>query len=174
MEKSTTKSKIVTNVEKEINQVVKKIKKWTRKELQCLIDDKKKQDSKPLIVPINDRLILVGNYAIQHISNQWHMIYRYNDKELVFGNKKAAILYAICCQTSKFALSDQILQCDQDINRLDIEIQRLQQRFDISTKKGNAIHMDLYSSKQSQANARLMNKKNQLEKILDMAKYFNR
>lgn len=174
MGKSTTKNKIVTNVEKEIDQVVKKIKKWTRKELQRLIDDKKKQDPKPLIVPINERLILVGNYAIQNIANQWHMIYRYNDKEIIFINKKAAILYAICCQTSKFTLSDQILRYDQDIDRLGIEIHRLQQRFDASLKKGKTGYIDLYLSKQQEASARLINKKNQLEKILDMAKYFNR
>lgn len=171
MEKFTTESKSI--VEKAVKQAVKKIKHWTRKELFNLIDRQKKQDSRPLIVPIGDTLVLVGNYAIRQIGSHWHMIYRYNDQELIFTNRHAAIFYAICSQTRRWQIADQLLNYDQDINRLIVEESRLKSRLIGAEKKNNYNLKDLYFNRYQETVSQLNQRRMLLEKTLKLAKYSN-
>lgn len=171
MEKFNTESKSI--VEQAVRQAVKKIKHWTRKELFKLIDTQKKQDPRPLIVPIGNNLFLVGNYAIRQINNDWHMIYRYSDQELIFVNKHAAIFYAICNQTQRWQLADQLLNYDQDINRLIVEEGRLKLRLFEANKKKNYAMKDLYFNRYQETITQLAQRRMLMEKTLKLAKYCN-
>lgn len=171
MEKLPTESKSI--VEQAVAQAVKKIKHWTRKEIFTLIDIQKKQDRRPLIVPIGANLFLVGNYAVRQIDNHWHMIYRYNDDELVFTNRHAAMFYAICNQTQRWQIADQLLNYDQHINRLIVEEGRLKTRLLSAGNKKNYTLKDHYYNRYQETLAQLSQNRMLLEKTLKLAKYCN-
>lgn len=157
-------------IEKAVGQAVKHIKNWTKQELANILAQGAKS-SQPLIVPLDDHAFIVGNYAIQNINNMWHMIYRYNDQELVFINRQAAIFYAILNQKRRYEQAEQILKIDQDIDRLSIELARLRVRLKNCSGKGSS--RDLYIHRYQEVVLQLSNKKSLLEKSLKMAKYYN-
>lgn len=171
MEKLPTESKLI--VEQAVAQAVKKIKNWTRKEIFNLVDIQKKKDNRPLIVPIRADLFLVGNYAIRQLDNLWHMIYRYNDDELIFVDKQAAVFYAICSQTQRWQIADQLLNYDRHINRLIVEEGRLKIRLLNAGNKNNYNLKDLYYSRHQETLAQLSQHRMLLEKTLKLAKYCN-
>lgn len=171
MGKFTTESKLI--VEQAVVKAVAKIKSWTKKELQALLSTQIRSNQKPLIVPIADNLMIVGNYAIQQIKGQWHMIYRYNDVEMQFANQQAAIFYAICSQSKRYVIADQLLKYDQEINRLIVEVERLKYRLSQAEKKKNFHNRDLYSSRYQESLVQLRSRRHLLEKTLKLAKYTN-
>ena len=156
-------------IEQAVGHAVKHIKNWTKQELANLLANSKSKQ--PLIVPLNDHAFIIGNYALQYTNNMWHMIYRYNDQELVFGNRHAAIFYAILSQKNRYELAEQILKVDQDIIRLTVELDRLRLRLKNSSgKHGNRT---LYLHRYQEVVLQLNNKGSLLEKSLKMAKYYN-
>lgn len=171
MEKSniTDKSTIEQAINQALGQVVKQVKHWTRKELVNILDQQRKQDQ-PLIVPLGSNCYLIGNYAIRPYQDHWLMIYRYNDQELVFANKTAAIFYAVCQQRGRTQLADQIYTYDNACVRLSRDHTRFRQRLEHSQQRGHG-SQDLYRSRYLETQAQLRHQQQLLEKSLKMAKY---
>jgi hypothetical protein len=169
MDKSNTVNK--QTVEQAILDAVKHIKNWTKQELSNLLARHKFSKDTILIIPIGHAGYLIGNYALRHVSNEWHMIYRYNDQELVFHNRNAAMFYAICQQTSRISLADQIYNYDQQVHRLDREVDHFRIRIKRSSKKRERDIKQLYDSRYQESVLKLKHARFLLEKTLQMAKY---
>lgn len=171
MEKLDTVNKYT--VEQAVTEAVKHVKKWTRRELSTILAEYRPGRSPPLIIPLNDTVFLIGNYAICSDNQIWNMIYRYNDEELEFVNRNAAIFYAVCMQTKRGYLANIIKKHDEEINRLIIEEERLKQRLSHAGRKKNYYNLDLYNNKYQNIRARLRHSRSLLEKNLKHAKYSN-
>ena len=161
-----------SQVEKAVLQAVKHVKTWTRKELQSLLSKNSAKHDPPLIIELNNSLYLIGNYAINRWDNCWHMIYRYNDDEIVFTSRQAAILYAVCQQSNRYELANLILKNDQDISRLTIKTEQYRLRLEQVNRK-NRNNLDLYQSRLVESRCQLRYSQFLLEKNLKLAKYFN-
>lgn len=171
MDKSTTLNK--SKVDQAVQYAVKHVKSWTREELRKILSAKPIKNELPLIIQMGDHGYIIGLYAIKHENNLWHMIYRYSDEELVFANKHAAIFYAVCNQSNRTLIADQIKNYDEDINRLIVEVDRLNQRLKQAIKRKNSVNIDLYRSRYEHAVAQLKSRQFRLEKTLKSAKYMN-
>jgi len=161
-------------VEQAVDEAVRRVKHWTRKELEILLNRKNSQEKIPIIVQIDKHCFLVGNYACLNKDDHWYLIYRNNDQELQFQEKNSAVFYAICYQTNRYQLAEQILKYDNDILRLKIKADLYRMRYDksIKTKK----HTDagnIYSCRYYETRARILRAQGLLEKSLKLAKYFN-
>lgn len=171
MDKSDTVNKYT--IEQAVLEAVKHVKKWTRRELSTILAKYRPGRSTPLIIPLNDAVFLIGNFAICSENQIWNMIYRYNDEELEFVNRNAAIFYAVCMQTNRSHLANIIKKYDEEINRLIIEEERLKQRLVQASSRKNHHNMDLYNNKYQNIRARLKHRRSLLEKNLKHAKYSN-
>lgn len=160
-------------VEQAVLQAVKHVKKWTRRELSLLLAAYRPSKSTPLIIPLNEKVLLIGNYALLNDNKIWHMIYRFNDQELDFVDKNAAIFYAVCMQTNRIYLANVIQKYDEEINRLIVEEERLKYRIGQSMRKKNHTNLDLYTNRYQNTRARLKQCRSLLEKNLKHAKYSN-
>lgn len=169
MDKSSTVNK--QTIEQAIIEAVKHIKNWTKLELKNILAQQRFSKDNILIIPIGQSGFLIGNYALRHVDKEWHMIYRYNDIELVFYNRNAAMFYAICQQTNRINLADQILNYDQQVNRLDIESNYFRIRIKRSERKKDPQLKYLYASRYQESILKLQHAKFLLEKTLDLAKY---
>lgn len=169
MEKSNTVSK--QQIEQAVNQAVGYIRHWTKQELANILDTKNKQNL-PLIVPFKNGYI-VGNYALKNVNNHWHLIYRYNDNELVFAAKDSAVMYAVCSQSNKTNLAEMILKADQDLARVEVKLEYYSAKLRHLRKKKNYYAVDLYASRYTECKTQQQSKKTLLEKNLKLAKYFN-
>jgi hypothetical protein len=169
MDKSNTVNK--QTIEQAIVDAVKHIKNWTKQELKHLLAQNRFSKDNILIIPIGTAGYLIGNYALRQVNNEWHMIYRYNDIELIFYNRNAAMFYAICQQTHRIPLADQIYCYDQQVNRLDIEAAQFKIRIKQSQNKKNSDQLELYASRHQETTLKLRHARFLLEKTLDLAKY---
>lgn len=171
MDKSITLNK--SKVDQAVQYAVKHVKSWTREELRKILSLKPIKNERPLIIQIGEHGYIIGRYAIKHENNLWHMIYCYSDEEFVFTNKHAAIFYAVCYQSNRILIADQIKNYNEDINRLIVEVDRLNQRLKQAIKRKNSVNIDLYCSRYEHALAQLKIRRFQLEKTLKSAKYMN-
>lgn len=164
-------SNVKQEIDQAVKQAVKHVRAWSRREISSLLDQNR--DSKPLIVPVGQQGYLIGNYAVREYQQDWYLIYRYSDQEYQFTSRESAFMYAICQQTRRGYLADQILKNDQDINRCKIEVDRFQFRLKQAMKKRNSHLIDLYRSRHQESCAQLNHHRFLLEKNLKLAKYFN-
>jgi hypothetical protein len=171
MDKSTTINK--SKIEEDIKHAVRHVKNWTRKELKKFLSIPRSRHDLPLIIKIGNYGYIIGNYAIKQVDDCWHMIYNYSDNTMVFVNKRAAIFYAVCSQVGRNTLADEIKNCDEDINRFIIEVDRLKLRLQQAIKRKNSTNIDIYRSCYDQAQAQLKARQFRLEKTLKLAKYVN-
>lgn len=170
MEKSPTINK--PEIEQAVKQAVKKIRRWTKQELGFLLQQIRPSKQPPIIIPLSDRGYLIGNYAIMIVDNRWHMIYRYSDQELVFETRAAAIMFAVCNQTSRYQLAKQIQHYDENINRLNVKADEYRNRIKQKTNKSHNAK-DLYVSRYHETKAQINYNRFLLEKTLKLAKYYN-
>lgn len=166
MEKFSIENKLI--VEHAVEQAVDLVKSWTRQELENLVSKNNIKKKQLLILPLGKHGFIIGNYALKPVEDQWYMLYRYHDKELVFKHKNAAMFYAICQSLGNNKLAEQLLGYDQEINRLNVEADRLKQRIERKNK-----NYDLYLNRYYQTRAQLQQKRFLLEKSLKLAKYNN-
>jgi hypothetical protein len=169
MDKSNTVNKQI--IEQAIIEAVKHIRYWTKKELSNLLVQHRFSKDNILIIPVGTSCFLVGNYAIRKHNNEWHMIYRYNDNELKFQSRNAALFYSICMQTNRQQLADLIYTQDQHVNRLSIETDRYQIRLKHLSRNKNLDLRQLYTSRHDDSKLKLKHARFLLEKSLTIAKY---
>lgn len=169
MDKSNTANKQI--IEQAIIEAVKHIRQWTKKELSNLLVKHRFSKDNILIIPIGGSGFLVGDYAIRKHNDEWHMIYRYNDNELKFQSRNAALLYSICMQTNRSQLANLIYIQDQYVDRLSIETYRYQTRLKHLGRSKNLDLRHLYTSRHENSKLKLKHARFLLEKSLTIAKY---
>jgi len=168
MDKSHIANK--SQIEQAVRQAVQHIRTWTRSELRKLLAKPRGKTETPIIIPLGSRGFLVGDYAMLQTNSIWHMIYRYNDEELEFVDRDAAIFYAVCQQTNRIVMAEQLYKYDQNINRLNVKADQFKSRL---TRTRSHVTKDLYASRYSETMAQLKRNQFLLEKTLNLAKYFN-
>lgn len=171
MDKSIIANK--STIEQAVRAEVRRVRTWTRKELQALLDKTNADRQKPIIVPLGNAGFLIGNYAIRRNHDSWSMIYRYNDRELEFTDQESALLYAVLQQIGRGEVADQLLVHDQNITRLTQETQRFRLRYQQASQRRNTHQQDLYSCRYNHTQMQLQHHRQLLAKTLKMAKYYN-
>lgn len=168
MEESSTDVKQA--VDAAIKEAVSQVRKFTKTQLKNLI--RAPDNKKPLIIPIGQDGYVIGNYAIKIYKNYWYVKYFYDDREIVFANRQAALFYALSQHKRRYALADSILQYDQDIERLEIESNLFQLLLSKAKKNKNQSSAAIYSSRLVEVKHLLNIKRNLLAKSLKTAKYY--
>jgi len=171
MDKSHIENK--SQIEQAVKLAIRHVREWTRSELRTILSKPRVRTEIPIIIPLGPRGFLVGDYAMLQTGSVWNMIYRYNDQELEFVERDAAIFYAVCQQTNRLSMAEQLYKYDQNINRLNVKVEQFKTRLERASRNRNSNAKDLYVSRHSETVAQLKRNQFLLEKTLNLAKYFN-
>ena len=172
MAKSRTQKKFVKKsqapVTRELtNAAADYIKDWTTRELGRL-----KQDKSPVCVPIKNGF-MIGLYQIKLNANKTCDLLDHN-QEFVhrFENKISAILYAIYITKKRYYQADEILLCDQLINKCYTDMLSLRDTIEKAKKRQDYITVDTRMPRLEIAETRLNLARDRMSKIHNIAKYY--
>jgi len=160
MAKSTTK-----NAQAEFD--VEKIQRFTQQELARLTDT-------PSELPVCYQLgtdVLVGKYKVQKINDRcWRVVDR--DQQLFdFFSRKDAIYYCIALHKQQTQLAKDILECDNQLNRLDFDASLYRLRYKKAQETGDTWGEEYYSARYTETMDRIEQAKKEIKKNLNLAKY---
>lgn len=172
--KSKAKSNLtperLAEVEQGIAQAVRYIDDWKRREIANLAT--KQQTDIPICVPIKKDAYLVGKYGVKRVNKIWHVIDSVTEKEEYFSRRSSAVAYALCIQTRHIKLAKEILTHDSDVIRLSEHLDVYKLKANRARSKKDYWRVDHFNILASRAEYQLEDAKNQLEKSMDLAKYF--
>lgn len=179
MAKSSTKRKYkikpvpeqVEQLEHSIKQAVQYINDWQRKELLSIAINKQ-PGSLPVCVPIKKDAYLVGSFGLKRTGRLWEVTSPSNDKVLHFSRRLSGLVYLLCLQTNYGKLAREILQHDNKVVQLLENIELFKHGLEKSRRKQDWWRYDHFTNLLSNAEFRLEDAKNQLEKSIVLAKYF--
>jgi hypothetical protein len=149
-----------------IDLAIHKINHWARSELNYI----RYVLDKPILIPINNKLWIIGNYAIQHIDTHKYKVTR--DKEIVhtFYSKQAAVFYTALTKIKQYRLADGLLYADIKVARLYDECEFYSKKINSPGKK-DSFKLDLWLSRYNNVRMKLSPARNDLEKRITSAKY---
>lgn len=179
MAKSSTKRKYrtkpapeqVEQIETGVDRAVKYIASWQRQELLSLALSQKTGDL-PVCVPIKKDTYIVGKCGLKRSGKLWEVTSPYNQESLHFSRKVTALIYLLCVQTKYPKLAKEILHHDREIIRLVEELEYYNYSLEKSKRKQDWWKVDHYTNRSSNVEFKLLEARNQLEKSIDLAKYF--
>lgn len=143
-----------------------KINHWAKSELNYI----RYSLNKPLLIPINDNLWVIGEYVIYNIDNHKYKVLK--DKILIhtFYSKKAAVLYAAFNKIKNYKTADKILHADTKVSRLHDECEFFYRKINSKGRK-DSFRLDLWLNRYKDYKMQLVPAKIDLEKTLGSAKY---
>jgi hypothetical protein len=163
------KSSIINDKEiaNAVNFVVNKISKWTSAELAALA----LQNKQPHCIAISDKHYRVGKDTIKQIHETcWRLS---NDQIVLdFMHKKSAIFYSLSQQLGKFDLAYSIMNNDQKLAANTADLSIFQIRIKEAVDNKDAWKAQLYLSRKKQAYSNCVAARTQLQKSLNLAKYY--
>lgn len=160
-------------IENIVDQAVGYLQDWTKKEFLAMLAENSKPGADPLIVKFGGQGYLIGNYALQPMNqNWWRVSYRFNDDEIVFSNKMAALCYILYRRDNRYHQADQVLKNDAEVCRWTVKSEQYYYRFKQARKKKKFEKSDLFLDRYQETVFKLNQSKALLEKSLRSAKYF--
>ena len=171
--KSKNKTPITTEhynaIEKTVNDAVTYIDHWARKELLALASS---DVDSPLCIPISKTDYLVGKFTVKQIKDLWTVTNVNNNTEIVFSSKAAAVIYSLCEHKEQHKLAKEILKYNTDIIKLSDDLLIYLHHKKSAKIKHDTWRIDHFYIMEHSARYKLQDARNQLEKILRLAKYF--
>lgn len=169
MEKSNTIDKKV--IDQAINDAVNSVKRFTKKELYKLIQNTN-SSRRPLIIPVGELGFIVGDYAVKEYKSLWYVTYIYNiEKDIVFSSRHVAVIYALCQTKKQYNQAQAILTYDNDVVRLQQEINLFTERTRNALRQKNLVKHGICISRLTELQHLIKHKQALLTKSLKMAKY---
>lgn len=178
MAKSSTKRKSkfkanpqqLVELEQSVNQAVKYVDTWKKRELESLLLNGKA--AVPVCIPIDKNTFAVGRYGVKKTGNLWVAIDSRDYNEYTFSRRVTAVLYALCQQTGHKKIAKDILNHDDNVIKLTDQLNIFVFHKESAMRKRDYWRHDHYYNMSTDIEFRLAEAKNQLEKSIDLAKYF--
>lgn len=159
-------------IDSAIKEAVNCVRRFTKKELYQLIK-KGKNNPKPLIIPVGDIGLIVGEYAIKSYHDRYYLTFIYDlEREKSFSSRNVAVLYALSQTRKNYQLADSILKYDDETTRLQQEVTLYEGKSRRALKQKNIIDFNIYEGRLTETRYLLATKQRLLAKSLKMAKYF--
>ena len=162
--KTSTKGNLTFN--EAISDSIDFLHDWAKKELNSISKNN-------LIVLQNaEGSYSVGTFSVIKITDRCWRVYDRNH-ELVhdFSRKLASIVYCVFMSMKKYHAATEILDLDIEYTRLDADIDLFVHMIKKYSAKKDDFKLSLYISRQEITKDRLNQVRDQLDKILDRAKY---
>jgi hypothetical protein len=143
------------------------IKDWTTRELGRL-----QKDNSPVCVPIKNGY-MIGLHRVKLNVNKTCDLLDHN-QEFVhrFENKISAILYAIYITKKRYYQADEILACDQVINKCYTDMLFLRNTIEQAKQRKDYVTVDIRAPRLEIAETRLNLARDRMSKIHNTAKYY--
>lgn len=163
------KSNELAVVEENVNQTVNYVKKWKRNELLKIAFNSYNQT--PICVQIAKDAYLIGRFGVKRFNDTWQATYISEEKDYYFSKRSSAVLFALCAQTGRYKIANEILLYDSDVLRIKEQLEIYNYKLLLAKQKKDSWRLDYFSILSSRAFYRLQDAKNQLEKTTSLAKY---
>lgn len=157
-----------------IDQAVEYVDQWKRKELFSFAINPPKSDTIPVCIPIGKNTYVIGSFGLKKNDTVWTVTSADRRVNYNFMTRSSAVVYSICVQTGRKKLAQDILDRNNDLFRLQnrlVEFQYLQAKAQ-KKKDKDYWRLDYYTIMAESAEFAIIDAKNQLEKSLNLAKYF--
>lgn len=179
MAKSSTKRKFrvkpdptqVEQVKQGVVNAVQYITRWQRQELISLSMNQRPGDL-PVCIPVSKDAYVVGNYGLKRVGKFWQVTSSRTERILHFSKRATALIYLLCIQTRYPKLANEILQHETAIIKLLEELDHYNYSLEKSKRKRDWWRVDHFTNLASNIEFKLLEARNQLEKSVDLAKYF--
>lgn len=142
---------------------LKRVTSWTKKELAEL----QEKSRLPICVPLQNGDYVVATYHINKISN---ICWKVEDFE--FTDKRSAIFYCALMHCGKLEDAIELHKVDSRVGRYDSDKALFRVRLDNSHKSDDAFKVDLYSCRFEETKGKLKQAKEELEDLIQSAKYY--
>lgn len=173
--KSKTKTVItpehVAEAQQQVEQAIKYINDWKRQELFNMVKARPSRET-PICIPINQNTYLIGQAGLKKTGSRWTIIEGPEGAEHSFTKRSTAIIYTLCKQTGRQKLADKILQHETKVTKVTEDVETFRFRKDSAIRKRDYWRVDYFDIMENCAAYKLESAKNQLEKSLQLAKYF--
>jgi len=173
--KSKTKHKLppeqLAQVDHGVTQVVKYINDWKKKELFQLAANPK-PGTIPICIPVGKTSYVVGRYGVMKEGAVWAAVNSSNNDRYNFSRRATAIVYTLCEQTGHRKLAQSILHHDANVIKIAEELEAYTYKKECASRKRDYWRVDHFNIMAASAEFRLSDAKNQLEKSIQLAKYF--
>lgn len=160
----------IVELKQSVEQAVRYVDTWKKRELESLVLHKK--TAVPVCIPVSKTRFAVGRYGLKKSGNLWTAVDSRDYSEYTFSRRITALLYALCQQTGHKRIANQILQYDSEVIKLSDQLNIFTHHKESAKRKGDHWRHDHYYIMSSDIQFRLEEAKNQLEKSIDLAKYF--
>lgn len=172
--KSKNKSEItpehVAQAQQGIEQAIKYINDWKRRELLTMVTTPSKEI--PVCVPIKKDTYLIGRMGLKRNGTKWTVIDSIDSAEYQFTKRSTATIYSLCNQTGRMKLAQKILQNESAVIKIAEDVETFKFRKETALRKQDYWRFDHFYIMENSAAYKLEAAKNQLEKSLQLAKYF--
>lgn len=157
-----------------IDHAVEYVKLWKRQELINIVTNPPKTNSLPVCIPIKKDTYVIGNQGLTKSDNVWHLTEANTKKSHLFVHRSSAVVYAICTQIGKPKLAQEILNHNQDLIRLQTKLNEFKYLQDKARRRKDKDYwrLDYYNIMLESVEFDIVDAKIQLEKSLNLAKYF--
>lgn len=115
--------------------------------------------------------ILVGNYKIKKLGNDCWQVAINNAEILDFFTRKDAIFYCIAKHVKDYELANEIVIVDNTLGRLETDAAVFRKKYRNALEESDDFKVTVFSNRYSETIHKIHNVKQQLQKVLNKAKY---
>lgn len=139
-----------------------RVASWTASALTEL----QKTSKTPIVVELANGDFTVGTSRIEKVSQACWKV-----GSLEFVSKRSAIVYCALVHVSRLSEARELYALDAIVGKLDVDKTTFRAKLDKAHAENDSFRIDLFSSRYADAKDRLTKAKQELEKILNKAKY---
>ena len=159
----------LAEIEQGVKRAVEYIDNWKKRELEQLT---LKTKGTPICIPISKTALVVGRYGIKKEGQNWVTVNSIDSSMHNFSRRATAIVYTLCDQKNQKRLARDILHYDTEVIKITEEIETYSYKKECAKRKRDYWRIDHFDILGSRAEFRLEEAMNQLEKSINLAKYF--
>jgi len=143
------------------------IKTWAKKEIKDIIG----KDKMPVLIPLRNNGIQVGRFSVIKTGTMWELQNYYKERQHLFYDKRSAVLYCILYNKNWFKNAADVLECDNNLGKLESQLLYYTNSIKQAAKKKNYEKLDIAASRYYDAVECVKYARNDLEKTLRLNKY---
>jgi hypothetical protein len=140
---------------------------WTRQEVQDLITQ---GNLVVLNIPAKNGY-RIGKFEVADIGGAWEVTNSGNDNRVTFGEKKSAVFYCLLEYKNMYNRSKELLFQDNEVYKLELDQKLYRHKYKQACQSKDSFGQDLCRARLSDINPRLGYAREQLEKLINSAKY---
>jgi hypothetical protein len=139
---------------------------WVKRELERLV-----ANNVLIIHPEESKSYRIAYFKISQCGDTWQVVNERNQQTLVFSGKSSAVFYCLFEHKQYFDKSRELLTYDRSVQNLESNRKFLSHKYKQAQEKKDGFAQDLCEARLSDVVPRLDDAKEQLQKILNSAKY---